>query len=145
MLNRRNFVISLFVALLISITAQAQKIITCTVVKVDQSVACPTENGTELITFTEAKEARDIFNEWRLRAPLQGERVNTDAPLYTVEVKEGDKVKAMVDSRTFREIGECNVRVYRNVKHWRMFREGERVPNHLFTSTEEDCQPERTK
>jgi hypothetical protein len=126
--------------LLLLLVPQEPKIVTCTVVKVDQSVSCPTENGMELFTFTEATEAREIFNEWRLRAPFQGGRVNTDAPLYTVPVKVGDKVKAIVEGGKFREIGECNVRVYRNIKHWRMFREGERVPNMLFTLPD-DCQP----
>lgn len=123
-----------------SIALEPKIIITCTVVKVDERVSCPTENGTELFIFTEPAEAKDIFNQWRLRAPLQGGRVNTDAPLYSVPVKEGDKVKAIVDAKTFREIADCDVRVYRNIKHWRMFRQGERVPNSLFTSPA-DCQP----
>lgn len=132
--------ITIFLTLLfLTQSAQEPKIVVCTIWKVDQSVACPTENGRELITFTDAAEAKEIFNEWRLRAPMQGERVNTDALLYTVEIKEGDKVKAVIEDGKFREIAECDVRVYRNIKHWRMFRQGEIPPNILFSLRPDDC------
>lgn len=118
-------------------SAQEPKIITCTVVKVDQSVACPTERGMELFIFTDEADARDLFNLWRLRAPMQGGRVNTDAPLYMGTVKAGDKVKAIIDSEKF-AVTECNVRVWQRVKA--AHRPGE-IPSNMLFTLPDDCQP----
>ncbi len=112
----------------------------CTVVKVDQSVACPEDGNMVLIELSDAAEAKQIFDEWRLVAPLQGGSVNTDAPLGTRALKADDKVKAVLDAQNFKPIASCEVRVWRNIKQWRQFREGERVPNTLFTLPD-DCQP----
>jgi hypothetical protein len=132
----------MIVALLLTFIFSLQqdpKIVTCTVVKVDQSVSCPTERGMELFTLTDEADAREIFDEWRLVAPLQGERVNTDAPLGTKQIQAGDKVKATITIDRFKSISSCEVRVWRNIKQWRQFRQGEVVPNTLFTLPD-DCQ-----
>lgn len=120
-------------------SAQEPKIITCEVVTVDQSVACPTPRGMELFIFTDKADAKELFDLWRLRAPMQAGRANADAPLYSGEVRVGDKVKAIIDSEKF-AVTECNVRVWERVKAWQLFRQGEIPPNPLYTLPD-DCQP----
>lgn len=133
---------------------QEQKIVTCEVIEPDKSVACPEGGKMVLFSFDDATEAKAIFDEWRLVAPLRGSvlfsqeqkitsselRVNVDAPLSSRVIRAGDKVKAEIDDNKFRSIASCEVRVYRNVKYWRQFKEGERIPNLLFTMPD-DCQP----
>jgi hypothetical protein len=130
--------IALLLFLIFSV--QEPKIVTCTVIETDKSVACPEGGKMVLFTFSDPTEAKQIFDEWRLVAPTQDGRVNTDAPLSTKQIQAGDKVKAVITDDKFKEIASCEVRVYRNIKFWRMFREGERVPNILFTQPD-DCQP----
>jgi len=118
---------------------QEPKIVTCTVVKVDQSVACPTEKDMELFTFTDEVDARKLFDEWRKRAPMQAGRANGDAPLYSGVVNVGDKVKAIIDSEKF-AVTECNVRVWDKLQTWKRYRQGEIPPNTLY-ALPDDCQP----
>lgn len=119
---------------------QQPEIVTCEVVEPDKSVACPEGGKMVLFTFTDANEAKAIFDEWRLVAPLQGNSVNSDAPLITAPVKAGDKVKAIITGTKFTQIAECRVRVWRNKKQWRWLREGEQPPN-ILSMLPEDCQP----
>lgn len=118
-------------------TQQEPRIITCTVVEVDKSVACPEEGKMVLFTFVDEADAKKTFDQWRLRAPLQGERANADAPLYSVPVNVGDKVKAIIGSEKF-AVSECNVRVWERVKA--NYKPGEIPSNMLFTQPD-DCQP----
>lgn len=119
---------------------QDSKIVTCTVIEPDKSVACP-EGGKMVLFKFDDPEAKQIFEEWRLVAPTRdGGVVNTDAPLSTRKIQEGDKVKAVITDDRFTQIASCEVRVWRNIKLWRRFKEGERVPNTLFTLPD-DCQP----
>lgn len=122
---------------------QESKIITCEVVIVDQSVACPTSRGMELFIFTDKADAKELFDLWRLRAPMQAGRANADAPLHSGEVRVGDKVKAIIDSEKF-AVTECNVRVWERVKAWQLLRQGEIPPNPLYTLPD-DCQPTYAK
>lgn len=116
---------------------QEPKIVTCTVVEVDKSVACPEDGKMVLFVFPDEAKAKETFDEWRLRAPMQGERPNADAPLYSVPVNVGDKVKAIIGSEKF-AVSECNVRVWERVKA--NHRPGEIPSNMLFTQPD-DCQP----
>jgi hypothetical protein len=121
--------------------SQEPRIITCTVIEVDQSVACPEGGKMVKFSFTDPAEAKEKFDEWRLVAPTRdGGRVNTDAPLGTRKIQAGDKVKAVITETKFTQIASCEVRVWRNIKRWRQFRQGELVPNTLFTLPD-DCQP----
>ena len=125
---------------LLIFTVQGPQIVTCTVKEPDKSVACPESGKMVLFTFTDPTEAKDIFEQWRLVAPMRGGRVNPDALPYTQEVKSGDKVKAVITDNLFKAVASCEVRVWRNIKAWRMFKEGENVPNALYTLPD-DCQP----
>jgi len=122
-------------------TSQEPKIVTCTVVEVDRSVACPEGGGMVLFTF-EDPTAKKKFDKWRLVAPLQGESVNGDAPLYSKTLNVGDKVKAIITDTEFNEVTECHVRVWERIKAWQGpgGRPGERPPTGLQTLPD-DCQP----
>jgi hypothetical protein len=126
--------------LLLVLMVQEPLIVTCTVKEPDKSVACPEVGKVVLFTFTDQAEAKDIFEQWRLVAPMRGGRVNPGAPLYNQDIKSGDKVKAVITDRLFKAVASCEVRVWRNIKIWRMFREGEGVPDMLYTLPD-DCQP----
>lgn len=118
---------------------QDSKIVTCEVVEPDKSVACPEGGKMVLFTFTDADEAKTIFDEWRLVAPTRnGGRVNGDAPLITSQIRRGDKVKAIITDNKFTQITECNVRVWHRLNKWR--KPGEIPPNPLYTQPD-DCQP----
>jgi len=117
---------------------QEPKIVTCTVVEPDKSVACPERGEMFLFSFDDANEAKQIFDEWRLVAPMQGGRANADAPLSTAPVKVGDKVKAIIVGNNFKPVAECNVRVWRRVKEHH--KPGE-IPSNMLFTLPADCQP----
>jgi hypothetical protein len=126
--------------LLLAFMVQEPKVVTCTVKEPDKSVACPEDGKMVLFTFTDPTEAREIFTQWRLVAPMRDGRVNPDAPLSTSDIQSGDKVKAVITDHWFKAVTSCEVRVWRNIKFWRMFKAGEIVPNTLYTLPD-DCQP----
>jgi hypothetical protein len=132
-------------------TQQEPRIIICTVVEVDKSVACPVTtivylpemdkrppSKSTLVSFTDPAEAKQIFDKWRLVAPLQGESVNGDAPLYSKTLKAGDEVKAIFTDTEFAPVKECNVRIWEALNKAR--RPGEILSNSLRWQPE-DCQP----
>jgi hypothetical protein len=126
--------------LLLAFMVQEPKVVTCTIKELDKSVACPEDGKMVLFTFTDPAEAREIFAQWRLVAPMRDGRVNPDASLSTGDIQSGDKVKAIITDRWFKAVASCEVRVWRNIKFWRMFKAGEIVPNTLYTLPD-DCQP----
>lgn len=128
--------IALFLFLIFSV--QEPKIITCEVVEVNKSVACPEGGKTVLFTFDGLVEAKQIFDKWRLVAPLQNDSVNGDAPLYSKTLKVGDQVKAIITETEFAPVKECNVRIWENLNKAR--RPGEILSNSLRWQPE-DCQP----
>jgi hypothetical protein len=60
--------------------------------------------------------------------------------LFTFTDPAEAKVKAIITDRWFKAVVSCEVRVWRNIKFWRMFKAGEIVPNMLYTLPD-DCQP----
>jgi hypothetical protein len=126
--------------LLLAFMVQEPKVVTCTIKELDKSVACPEDGKVVLFTFTDPTEAREIFAQWRLVAPMRGGRVNPDASLSTSDIQSGDKVKAVITERLFKAVTSCEVRVWRNIKFWRMFKAGEIAPNTLY-ALPDDCQP----
>lgn len=119
----------LFDLILILALAQQPKIITCTIVEPYRSVSC---NG-------EIWEFNGEIDEWKWQAPLRNGKVNVDAPLIEVEQKAGQQVKAIIE-RGLTPVSPCEVRVWRGIKAWRMFKEGEMTPETLYTLPD-DCQP----
>lgn len=109
--------------------AQEPRIITCTIVEPYRSVSC---NG-EVWTF------EGEIEEWKHQAPMRDGRVHADAPLIEVPQTKGQEVKAIID-RGLTPVAPCEVRVWRSIKQWRMFRAGEIPPNSLYTLPD-DCQP----
>lgn len=141
----------IFILLMTILLIQEQKIVTCEVVEPDKSVVCPETmiiylpemdkhppSKLTLIRFTDPAEAKQIFDKWRLVAPLQGESVNGDAPLYSRTLKVGDKVKAIITDTEFAPVKECNVRIWENLNKAR--RPGEILSNSLRWQPD-DCQP----
>jgi hypothetical protein len=126
--------------LLLAFIVQEPKVVTCTVKEPDKSIACPEDGKMVLFTLTDPTEAKEIFAQWRLVAPMRDGRVNPDASLSTSDIQSGDKVKAVITERLFKAVTSCEVRVWRNIKFWRMFKAGEIVPNMLYTLPD-DCQP----
>ena len=119
---------------------QETKIVTCTVVEPDKSVACPESGKMVLITFTDKDDAKQIFDEWRLLAPMRGESVNSDAPLYQTPLLNQQEVKAIIDGNKLIPVASCKVRVWRNLKEYTLNHPGELVPFGLRTEPD-DCQP----
>jgi len=119
---------------------QEPKIVTCIYSKPNESVNC-------VQTFTKRRLTGVIFpvsdidlTEWRLTAPLQGESVNSDAPLFEVDLVDKQQVKAIVDGEKLIPVASCKVRVWRKLKDYTANHPGERVPLTLRTEPD-DCQP----
>src|SRR5678815_5658246 len=125
---------------LLATLANEPRIITCTVgdSPTTAPLTCVDDDATLIGPIPAQWRA-----EWELVAPLQNGRPNTDAPLTRTPLKPGQKVKLLVEDDGLTALPTCEVRIYRRVKAWRCGgREGERVPNILYTSTDEDCQKE---
>lgn len=124
----------------LALSAQEQKIVTCTYSESANSVKC-------VRSYTAGWANEVIFRlgdldltEWRLTAPLQGESVNSDAPLFETPLKDGQKVKAIIDGYKLVPVASCPVRVWRKLKDYTSSHPGDRVPFGLRTEPD-DCQP----
>lgn len=119
---------------------QEPKITTCTYSESHQSVNC-------VLSYTKRKMVGIIIpvgkldlTEWRLTAPLQGESVNSDAPLFETPLSDGQRVKAIIDGGKLTPVASCPVRVWRKLKDYTAQHPGDRVPFGLRTEPD-DCQP----
>jgi hypothetical protein len=120
---------------------QEPKIVTCTVVDPEVSVRCGDDLYSVRQFSTDPQLDREARRQWRLVAPMRDGRPNVDAPLIDVPLKAGQQVKAIITAEKFQPVGTCEVRVWQGIKQWRQGgREGERIPNALYTSSDEDCQ-----
>lgn len=119
---------------------QEPTIITCNVGKPDETVICElghTKQKMRGVVFS--VETLDL-DEWRLRAPMQGNGVNSDALLYKEPLTEGQEVKAIIDGDRLIPVASCKVRVWRKLKEYTENHPGDRVPFGLRTEPD-DCQP----
>lgn len=120
--------------ILVFLLAQESRVITC-VINSDKTVSCP-----EPIPAIDESWVK----EWELVAPMENDGVNSDAPLYSVPLTSGQRVKVVIDGDRFTPVATCQVRVWRKLKDYTSNHPGDRVPLILRTEPD-DCQPEYGK
>ena len=123
--------------LLLTLAPPQPKIVTCRIGSYTSTVFCP--RG--VLGSPNQVIPEGWREEWELIAPLRDGLPNTDAPLGHKKLEVGQRVALHVDEEgKLTALPNCDVRVYRNIKKWREGgREGERLPNTLYTSQDEDC------
>jgi len=119
---------------------QEPKIVTCTYSKANESVVCVQTRTEHKTTGIVIPAGKIDLSEWRLVAPMQGEGVNSDAPLSEADLTDKQEVKAIIDGNKLIPVASCKVRVWRRLKDYTSQHPGERVPFGLRTE-DDDCQP----
>jgi hypothetical protein len=130
----------MLLAILIFSVPQEQKIVTCIVTKPNVSVVCVLEHTKRKMKGIVFPVSNLDLDEWRLRAPMQGEGVNSDAPLFKEPLVKHQEVKAIIDGHQLIPVASCKVRVWRKLKEYTSNHPGDRVPFMLRTEPD-DCQP----
>jgi hypothetical protein len=119
---------------------QEPKIIVCTYNKTHESVNCVQAVSKKKMIGVIFRLKDVDLTEWRLTAPTQDESVNSDAPLFEIDLADKQEVKAIIEGDRLIPVASCKVRVWRKLKDYTSNHPGDRVPFMLRTEPD-DCQP----